>query len=154
MPRFLQTTKSVSLPSAAGGAQTTWVWDNPVSEPLREFSIILSSEGREHAIGDFTWTVFFITKWDGVPFGEASTPIAGVSVATGTITCPLEVYRTIYTHTSYFPANKKVVDHMWGAQDLSGEGGAAIAVRVVNDTIAAPVNLKVVFVAGTISDSK
>jgi hypothetical protein len=153
MARFRQTVREITLPSAAVTAQTVYTWDNPVSEPTRVVSIVLSSEGRSSGTGDIEWEVFYVTKWNGAAFDSDSTPTEGVSQASGLFVCPQEIYEVIYEDDSDLPANKKVAAYSSGAIDLTGTGGAAIVLKLTNVDIANAVTLKVTFVSGTVSDS-
>jgi hypothetical protein len=155
--RFRQTIEEVTLLSAWKGATTAYVWDAPVSIPIKNVNIIISSEGREHWAGDLEWEVFLVHKWDGTPFDSSATPTPGVSKGSGILVHPQELYETVYTYDKILPANRRINKTPTGPIDLSGLGGAAIVLKLTNvdigSTGAENIHLVVIFESEEVGDA-
>lgn len=148
MGDFRATVRSITVTSAAD----VFVWDAPCSSPFHNITVKLNSEGREYTAGDLEWEVFYVSKWEGTPFESTSTPVDGVSKASGIIVLPKEIDQVLWSdNTTFLTGNRPRSDRTTNPSHNNGKGGVAIVVKFHTDSTT-DLKLNVIFMSELVSD--
>jgi hypothetical protein len=105
MGQYRQITRTVTLTATGGAADTLRCWDAPTGCPLRQLTIIISSNQLVLPANNLDWDVIYGGKWAGDPFATTSTHSGGLSQGSGSIAGSTEVLSSVYNTTSLIPMN-------------------------------------------------
>jgi hypothetical protein len=141
MGQYREITREVSMPNAT----PVRTWDAPTGAPIKNMTIVISSNGAPVTAASVNREVLYGGVWDGTPFDSDSTHSGGVRQVDGALAAATEVAHIIYEDSSILPTNAvgPTVQH-----DMK-KYGMPVVLELTNNTGAA-LTLYVTFISETI----